>query len=84
MPTATITSKGQVTIPREIRERFRLHAGDRLEFRVGPDGGLRVVPETKRVDEVFGLLAARGRTGAVAVEEMDARVAAALRKSRGA
>lgn len=32
MPTATITSKGQITIPLEIRERLRLAAGNVLEF----------------------------------------------------
>lgn len=32
MSTATLTSKGQTTVPKEIREHLRLHAGDRIEF----------------------------------------------------
>jgi antitoxin PrlF len=34
MPVAKLTSKGQITIPREIREHLRLKPGDRVQFRV--------------------------------------------------
>jgi antitoxin PrlF len=34
MPTATLTSKGQTTIPREVREFLNLKSGDRLEFKL--------------------------------------------------
>jgi antitoxin PrlF len=37
MPTATLTSKGQTTIPREVREFLKLKPGDRLEFRLNSD-----------------------------------------------
>jgi AbrB family looped-hinge helix DNA binding protein len=37
MPTATLTSKGQTTIPREVREFLKLKAGDKLEFRLDPE-----------------------------------------------
>ena len=39
---STITSKGQVTIPKKVRERLRLRSGDRLDFRVAEDGTIRV------------------------------------------
>jgi AbrB family looped-hinge helix DNA binding protein len=38
MPTTTLTSKGQTTIPREVREFLKLKSGDRLEFKLNPDG----------------------------------------------
>jgi antitoxin PrlF len=37
MPTGTLTSKGQTTIPREVREFLKLKPGDTLEFQVNPD-----------------------------------------------
>ena len=40
---ATLTSKGQVTIPRVIRERLAVAAGDRLLWEVGPDGVVSVI-----------------------------------------
>lgn len=42
---ATITSKGQVTIPKEIRDRLDLAAGTELEFSIQADGSLRVRPK---------------------------------------
>ena len=38
MPVATLTSKGQTTIPREVREFLKLKPGDRLDFKVNRDG----------------------------------------------
>lgn len=41
MPTARITSKGQITIPRDVRSRLDLHVGDALEF-VEDEHGYRI------------------------------------------
>jgi len=38
MPTSTLTSKGQITIPREVRDQLHLKKGSRLEFVVDPSG----------------------------------------------
>ena len=35
---ATLTSKGQTTIPKEIREGLRMKTGDRMTFTLLPDG----------------------------------------------
>jgi len=37
MPTATVTSKGQTTIPREVRNFLNLKPGDKLEFKLNPN-----------------------------------------------
>ena len=44
MPTSTLTSKGQVTVPKAIRDRLGLVEGDVLEFTVGEDGRIVVRP----------------------------------------
>ncbi len=57
---STITSKGQITIPKKVRERLGLKAGDKVELiLVGNDEvSLKVV--RKNVDEVYGILSDSG------------------------
>lgn len=54
---AKITSKGQATIPVEVRERLGLHAGDRIAF-IEVEHGFLVVPRNRPAKSLFGLLAA--------------------------
>lgn len=56
MATATLTSKGQTTIPKEIRDYLHLHAGDKMEFVIEPDGGVSLRPATRDVAELEGVL----------------------------
>jgi antitoxin PrlF len=77
MTTATITSKGQITIPKEVRERLGVEAGDRLEFVEEEKGVYKVVAATKDVRHLRGLVPKPGR--AVPVEEMNR----AVRRSGG-
>ncbi len=46
MPSAKLTSKGQITIPKEVREALGLRTGDRLAFRLQQDGTVVVEAET--------------------------------------
>lgn len=75
MATAKITSKGQITIPRRIREHLHVAEGDRIDFRVGEDGTVRLLPLSRPVRELFGLLHRPGRKP-VSLEEMDEAIAA--------
>src|SRR6185295_6359816 len=45
MPASTMTSKGRVTIPKEVRERLALKEGDRLVFRFDDQGNLLLQAE---------------------------------------
>jgi AbrB family looped-hinge helix DNA binding protein len=76
---STITSKGQVTIPKRVRDRLHLRTGDRLEFRVEDDGSIRVYPIAKKVSEVFGVFAEKA-SRPYSTEEIDERVRKALRE----
>ena len=79
MAVAVLSSKGQVTIPKSVRDSLGLSMGDKLEFLLSDDGEALLRPVTKRVDDVFGRLHRPGRR-AVSVEEMDRAVAQRLRR----
>ncbi len=58
MEEFTVTSKGQVTIPRHIRQKLGIHAGSRVRFRIVDDAArIEVVaPAATEVESGFGLL----------------------------
>lgn len=70
MPTSTITSKGQVTIPRAVRQRLNWRTGDRLDFTVDASGRVIVELAAGDIRELRGLLHRPGRKP-VSVEEMN-------------
>ncbi len=73
MALATITTKGQVTIPKSVRDSLMLNTGDIIEFLVTDKREALIRPISKKVDEVFGILHKPGRK-TVSVEEMDATI----------
>ena len=58
---ATLTSKGQTTIPKEIRDSLAMKAGDRMTFTLMPDGTVVMRVKTKSVTELAGVLHKKGR-----------------------
>lgn len=72
MAPSMIISKGQVTIPAEIRRHLKLKPGDRVEFVVEPDGRVVLMPATMDVKELMGLLAPAPRR--LSLQEMDAAI----------
>ena len=79
MPTATITSKGQITLPREVRDHLHVQEGDRVEFEIDRDGEVRVRPLTGSVEELFGMLRRPGAP-ARSLEEIDEEIVALARR----
>lgn len=73
MTTATITSKGQVTIPKDVRVRLGIDAGDRVEFIEIEDGVFQIVAATQDVKALKGIVPRP--TKVVTVEEMKAAIA---------
>lgn len=73
MAAATVTSKGQVTLPAETRRRLGIRAGTRLEFIVKADDRLEVVRLGGSVRDLKGLLPRPTR--ALSLDEMDAAMA---------
>jgi AbrB family looped-hinge helix DNA binding protein len=74
MSTATLTTKGQVTIPKEVREHLGIDTGDRLSFVVQEDGSVMVKPLTRHVRELAGLLRRPGQRP-VSINQMDVGIA---------
>jgi AbrB family looped-hinge helix DNA binding protein len=71
MPSATVTSKGQITRPKVIRDLLRLDKGDRVDFVVQDDGTVVLRPATVDVRELKGLLHRKGLKP-LSVEAMNA------------
>lgn len=76
MSIATVTTKGQVTIPKAVREALRLVAGDRVEFVDVGNGRFELVAVTRDVSELRGLLGPSGAS--VSIEDMEKAVAGAV------
>lgn len=81
MASATLTSKGQLTLPKTIREFLRVKAGDPVDFVIDDDGRVVVRPATLDVRALKGLLRGPGRRP-VSVQEMDEAIARLHRKRR--
>ncbi len=58
---ATLTSKGQTTIPKEIRDSLSMKTGDRMTFTLMPDATVVMRVKTKSITELGGVLHKKGR-----------------------
>lgn len=81
MTTATLTSKGQITVPKEIRERLHLSTGDRVRFLTDGEGQVVMVPATISINALRGCLPAPTRP--VTLAEMDDAIAAGVSDKTG-
>jgi antitoxin PrlF len=71
MEKATMTNKGQATIPENVSDALGLHTGDKIQFVFNDKQEVVLKPVTKPMDEVFSLLY-HCEKASVSVEEMDA------------
>jgi AbrB family looped-hinge helix DNA binding protein len=76
MPSTVVTTKGQVTIPVEVRRDLGLNTGDRLEFTRNPDtGGYVMTRKTGSIMDLVGILKYDGPP--VTIEQMKEEIAQA-------
>lgn len=75
---ATLTSKGQITIPKQARDALHLVPGDRVEFVFGDDGRLFLLSANRAVKSLKGMLPKPDKP--VTLEEMDAAITQAVRR----
>jgi AbrB family looped-hinge helix DNA binding protein len=79
MATATVTSKGQITLPREVRASLGVAAGDRLDFIRMDDGAYAIVPAFYSIRSLKGVLARPSQP--ISLEDMDAAIEAGARRA---
>jgi len=77
MPAATLTSKGQITIPKEIREALGVKAGDRLGFHVTNDGTIIIVAKTVNLADLQGAI--RPKVRGVTIDDMHSAARTAVK-----
>ena len=70
MSETTLTSKGQVTVPREIRDRLGLASGDKLAFTLLSDGTIVMRAKTRRLIDLAGTLTRPGQPQ-ISIEQMN-------------
>lgn len=78
MSESTVTTKGQTTLPKAVRQALDLGPGDRVRYVILNDGQVRLM-RTRRVAGLAGLLRREGQA-AVSLDEMEAAIAEGARR----
>lgn len=73
MAVATLTSKGQLTLPIELRHKMNLHAGSKVEFVEVGDGDWRIQVQLGNITSLRGILDYNGPS--VSLDQMDDAIA---------
>jgi len=81
MARATVTSKGQITIPVRVREALGVNSGDRIEFVEIAEKQFAIIPATGSVRDLKGLFRDRTRRP-VSIDEMNRAIAKGASRSR--
>lgn len=79
MPASLITTKGQTTIPKKIRDHLHLQSGDKIDFVIEEDGTVVLEPATHDMSDLEGIL---HRPGMKAVSAADMKKALMKRFAR--
>lgn len=70
---ASVSSKGQVTVPAEARRKLGLRAGSKVDFIINEHDHLEIIPVAHSVQDLKGMVPKPDRT--LSLEEMDAAIA---------
>lgn len=70
MVSTTISDKGQITIPQEIRDYLKLNPGTKIQFVIDEQGQVKIVPLKFSVEDLSGILHRPGMKKAI-VEDME-------------
>jgi AbrB family looped-hinge helix DNA binding protein len=68
---STVTSKGQITIPKVVRELLHLEVGDKVYFDVRDDGSVLMIARNEPIENLFGMLRQQAGKRPMTIEEMN-------------
>ena len=71
MATATVTSKGQITVPASVRSALNIEAGDRIEFVETEEGRFEIIAATKDASMLKGIIKTNKR---VSIDDMNSAI----------
>jgi len=77
---AIVSSKGQVVIPKTLREKLGIHAGNELLFKARPDGIIEIKPVERSIDMFFGRCK-RSTKAPMSIKDMDKAIMQAVCES---
>ena len=80
MSLSTLTSKGQITIPKSLRESMSIVTGDKIEFIINEQNEVVIKPITKKAIDVFGQLSKYKKDKPVSIEEMNEAIVKQFKK----
>ena len=81
MSSSSVTSNGQITLPKEVRQALGLAVGDKVDF-VKVEGGYKLVPLRRDIRTLRGRFAGRVKRP-VTIEEMNEATAESAAESQG-
>lgn len=71
MATATLSTKGQLTIPVDVRRKLGISTGGRIQFVENSDGGFSIIPATEDIRELRGIVPKSGRKNPLSIDDMN-------------
>jgi AbrB family looped-hinge helix DNA binding protein len=74
MPTSTLTSKGQITLPKEVRDQLRLKAGSKIDFVTNSSGQIVLRPRVSDFRSLRGIVKPKRKRPA-SIQEMNEAIA---------
>lgn len=77
MTISKMTTKGQVTVPKSIRDKLHLNAGDQIDFIFNDSGEVVLTPVCKQLDSIIGIIKTHKKA---TIDDMNSAISKRMRK----
>lgn len=79
MSQSTMTSKGQITVPKQIRDYLKAQSGDKIQFIIDRQGRVVLTIKTIDIGDVFGMFNYKSKEKTT-IKDMDSAIAKRMRR----